>query len=196
MVTLFWSLLAFFVASIPFSVLIGQFVFAKDIRQFGDKNPGSTNVLRASGNKLWFVLAVNLDICKGLIPVGLAFWYADINQPDIIIIALSSIAGHAFSPFLRFRGGKAIATTAGVWMALTYFESIFVQSILLVFWFMVLDSSDWAVMFASSSWLLYLLAFHLNLSLLLVWFGSMLILIYKHRAGLNNLPRLRFLNRL
>lgn len=193
--TLLWSLIAFFVSSIPFSVLIGHFVFGKDIRQYGDKNPGSTNVLRASGNKIWFVLAVNLDICKGLIPVALAYWYGDIQELDIVLVAVLSIAGHAFSPFLRFNGGKAVATTAGVWMALTYFESIFVQSILLVCWFMVFDSSDWAVMAASLSWCLYLLVFHPHPFLLLVWLGSMMILIYKHRVGLRQLPRLRYLNR-
>ncbi len=190
-----WAGIAFFIASIPFSVLIGRWVFRKDIRQFGDKNPGSTNVLRASGNKIWFFIAVNLDICKGLIPVALAYWYGGIGKPDIAVVALMAIVGHAFSPFLRFQGGKAIATTAGVWMALTYFESIFVQSILLVFWFMVLDSSDWSVIFASSSWLVYLLVFHPDPTLLIVWLGSMIILVYKHRAGLRHLPQLRILNR-
>src|SRR5688572_25060187 len=96
-----WAVTAFFIGSIPFSVLLGYLVAGVDIRNFGDKNPGATNVLRATGSKFWFIIAVNLDICKGLVPVALAYWYAGISGIEITAIALAAIAGHAFSPFLH-----------------------------------------------------------------------------------------------
>ena len=108
-----WSLFGFLLGSLPFSVWIGQFILKKDIRDYGDHNPGATNVLRAGGFPP-YALALALDISKGAIPVGLAYQVFSIQDWQILPIALAPPLGHAFSPFLNWRGGKAIAAIGGV----------------------------------------------------------------------------------
>lgn len=116
-----WSLLGFIVGSIPFALVIGKFLFKIDIRKYGDGNPGATNLWKARSFG-WAALAYILDFLKGAIPSGICFHILHINDWGIIPIALAPIAGHAFSPLLRFKGGKAIATTYGVWAGLTFWE--------------------------------------------------------------------------
>jgi len=113
---LLWSLIGFFLGAIPFSLLLGKLFAGKDIRAVGDGNPGGANALKAGGLKVG-IPAILLDIAKGFVPIylaqraGLAGW-------SLIPAALAPVLGHAFSPFLRFRGGKALAATGGVWAAL------------------------------------------------------------------------------
>jgi len=188
---LMWAPVTFLIAAIPFSVMVGYVAAGVDIRNYGDKNPGATNVLRATGSKFWFFVAVNLDICKGLVPVALAYWYAGIGGLELTLIALAAVAGHAFSPFLKFNGGKAIATSGGVWMAATFFVSGIVQGFLLVYSYFSVESSDWAVVLSCFGWLLYLLLTRSDMSLLVLWAGNFLILVYKHRTGLRELPEIK-----
>lgn len=111
-----WSLFGFFLGSIPFSLIIGKLFTKKDIRTVGDGNPGGTNALKAGGLKAG-IPAILLDIGKGFLPVflaqrdGMAGW-------ELIPVCLAPILGHAFSPFLKFMGGKALSATGGVWLAL------------------------------------------------------------------------------
>lgn len=108
-------IIAFLVGSVPFSLIVGR-LFRKDIRQFGEGNPGAANAFRAGGLRTG-IPALILDSFKGVIPVailveGVSYW-------QVPVIAIAPVLGHAFSPFLRFRGGKAIATSFGIWTALT-----------------------------------------------------------------------------
>jgi glycerol-3-phosphate acyltransferase PlsY len=186
------SVVAFFVAAIPYSVLIGRFVFNVDIRQFGDGNPGATNVYRATKSKIWYVVAVMADALKGTIPVGIAFWSLGWMDTRIVPVAIAAIAGHAFSPFLNFNGGKAVAVTGGVWAALTLWEVPIVLGLSLLAWVRVFKESDWVVMatmFTVLAWLVFFRAYQPYL--LGVWLGNLLILAYKHRAGLTALPTLK-----
>jgi glycerol-3-phosphate acyltransferase PlsY len=113
---LFWSLVGYFLGAIPFSLLMGKYFAKQDIRTVGDGNPGGTNALKAGGLKTG-IPAILLDILKGFLPVylaqksGLAGW-------SLIPVCLAPILGHAVSPFLGFRGGKALGATGGVWVAL------------------------------------------------------------------------------
>jgi glycerol-3-phosphate acyltransferase PlsY len=113
---LFWSLVGFILGSIPFSVLMGKFLARRDIRTVGDGNPGGTNALKAGGLKAG-VPAILLDMLKGYLPVFLAQIYG-LSGWRLVPVCLAPILGHAFSPFLRFRGGKALGATGGVWVAL------------------------------------------------------------------------------
>lgn len=179
-----WVLAAFFSGAIPYSVWIGRRVMGVDIRQVGDGNPGATNVLRAGG-KGWGALAMLLDSLKATVPVGLAYFAAGFRGIEMFVIALAPIAGHAFSPFLGFRGGKAVAATFGVWVGLTIWEAPTVLGIMLTYWFLGLRSSGWAVMFALASLLLYLLLAWNDPLLLSIALGNTAILAYKHRAELS-----------
>jgi glycerol-3-phosphate acyltransferase PlsY len=184
---LLWIIGTYLIASIPFSVLIGRFVFGKDIRQYGDGNPGATNVKRASGSMTWFIIAVFLDGAKGLFPAGIAWWLMGWNGIEIVPIAWAALAGHAFSLYLKFNGGKSVAITGGVWIGLMMLEAILVVPILLTYWFYSLEDNNHAVIAWMLSFLLYLLLTHANNSpLLLVWLGNFMILVYRHREGFNS----------
>jgi glycerol-3-phosphate acyltransferase PlsY len=109
------ALVAFLIGSIPFAVLamIGS---GLDIRKVGSGNPGFNNVLRV--NKPRAVLTLTGDLLKGYLPVAIFY------QPDVDpyfhgwLLGFAAVFGHCYSPFLRFNGGKGIATSAGVMLRL------------------------------------------------------------------------------
>ncbi|MBM3151092.1 MAG: glycerol-3-phosphate acyltransferase [Chloroflexi bacterium] len=113
---LLWTLAGFILGSIPFSLLMGKLLAHRDIRSVGDGNPGGTNALKAGGLKAG-IPAILLDIGKGFLPVYLA-QRAGLGEWSLLPVCLAPILGHAFSPFLRFKGGKALGATGGVWVAL------------------------------------------------------------------------------
>jgi glycerol-3-phosphate acyltransferase PlsY len=184
---------AFLLSSVPFSVVIGRLVFNVDIRQHGDGNPGATNVYRASGSRFWYIVAVLADALKGSIPVGVAHWGLGWRDERLALVAVLAIAGHAFSPFLGFKGGKAVAITGGTWAALTLWQVPIVIGVNLFLWYRLLSKSDdWVVMFMMLGVLLYLLVAYNQMPVfLLIWMGNFAILLFKHRAGLKRLPSFR-----
>jgi glycerol-3-phosphate acyltransferase PlsY len=117
---LFWYVVSFQSGALPFSVWIGRLALGRDIRAYGDHNPGMTNVFRAGG-KGWGVVAMLLDGFKGAVPVGLACRLVHLNGWGMAAVAEAPVLGHAFSPFLRFSGSKALAVTVGIWDRLTLF---------------------------------------------------------------------------
>jgi len=121
MISIFMVFIAFLSGSLPFSVWLGKLLLGVDIRQYGDGNPGAANAFR-TGNKLIGALALGLDISKAAAPVGFAYFNLGIRGAEMTLIALAPILGHAFSPFLRLQGGKALATALGVWIGLTIWK--------------------------------------------------------------------------
>jgi glycerol-3-phosphate acyltransferase PlsY len=113
---------AYFVGSIPFGLIVG---LAKgvDVRKAGSGNIGATNVGRLLGKRFFF-LVFFLDMLKGLIPMMLAAAIARRTTADssmyamVLLVAFATIAGHMFSIFLGFKGGKGVATSAGVILGL------------------------------------------------------------------------------
>jgi glycerol-3-phosphate acyltransferase PlsY len=116
-----WFLLGFATGSLPFSVWIGRWVLRDDIRRYGDANPGATNVFRAGGKGAGIAAAL-LDALKAALPVGLARFWAGLGGYNLALVAWAPLLGHAFSPLLRFRGGKAVAATFGAWAGLMLWE--------------------------------------------------------------------------
>lgn len=190
MTTLGWIFLAFFAGSLPFSVWLGRFALRKDIRSYGDHNPGATNVLRAGG-AIWGGLALILDMLKGGIPVGLAWYWGGVSGWLLVIVAIAPILGHAYSPFLRFQGGKAIAVSVGVWGGLTVGEAPIVQVSLLLIWYSVVIVEGWAVILTVFSFLAYLLITEKSTVLLSLWLLNTALLAWKHRHDLAIPPGLR-----
>jgi acyl phosphate:glycerol-3-phosphate acyltransferase len=187
-----WTAIGFLLGSIPFSVILGRVLLRKDIREYGDGNPGGTNVGRASGNKLLGALAIAIDMAKGALPVALACYVFGVSGWGLTPVILAPILGHAYSPFLRLRGGKAIAVTFGAWASLTVPFGPFVMAFSLLALTRVIDSAGWAVMGA----LLVLLGFLAVLGLaqpplLAAWLGTAIILASKHWSDLTRAPRLR-----
>jgi glycerol-3-phosphate acyltransferase PlsY len=184
---IFWTLLAFSCGSVPFSLLIGFWVLKVDVRRYGDGNPGASNVIRAGGWRVG-VPAILLDSFKGAAPVGTAYFLVGIQDWRIVPIAIAPVAGHAFSPWLRFRGGKAIAVTFGVWTGLTLGMAPILLGFSLLLAYFTVAVSAWAVVLAMLGLLGGLLLSQHGLVFLAVWLGNMAILIFKHRHDLAQPP--------
>ena len=189
---LLWTLIAFLSGSIPFSLLVGWLVKGEDIRQYGDHNPGAANVA-ASAGKLWSFVALLLDGFKGAIPVGLAYFWAGIQGWEIVPVALAPVFGHAFSPFLRFKGGKALSTTFGIWLGITLYVGPVVLGLCMAVMYTLLITSAWAVVFSMLAFGAFVAFYYggSNPEFLVIWLVNFLLLLYKHRQELSVAPRLR-----
>ena len=190
MVVFLWAGLGFLMGAIPFSVLLGRFIAHKDIRQFGDGNPGAVNVWKVGG---WLagLLAVLLDFLKAFIPVGIAFLAFSISGWGLVAVALAPLLGHAFSPFLDFRGGKAVAATFGIWAGLTLWEGPAVLGISMGILFVLQKNDAWTVMITMLAFLVYLLVNQADIIIFTIWGSNIIILGWKHRHYLREMPRLR-----
>ncbi len=191
-----WTATAFLCGAIPFSVLIGRLILRTDIRAYGDGNPGATNVLRASasahpGAKAWGLLAMVLDMAKGALPVAIAYEILNIRDFRIAPIALAPVLGHMASPFLRWRGGKGVAVTGGIWIGLTQGIGAIVGIVLMSIGYALQESAGWAVALGMAGIGSYLLARHSDRVLLVVWIVNMLLILWRHRDDLRTGPTIR-----
>jgi len=111
-------LLAYLVGAIPFGVVVGKLFYHVDVREHGSGNVGTTNVFRVLGKKAGVVVLV-CDMLKGYIPAFIAAYFLRETDPWLVIfIAAAPVVGHMYSVFLKGRGGKGVATGAGVVIAL------------------------------------------------------------------------------
>ena len=125
-------LIAYLLGSIPFGFLLTRIFLKKDIRDIGSGNIGATNALRA-GNKVIGFATLILDISKAIIPVI----YTKINFPELIfIVSLCAFLGHVFPIWLKFKGGKGVATYVGILFSINIlFALIFAISWIITFVF-------------------------------------------------------------
>ena len=182
--------IAFVCGSFPFSVWLGKLLLGVDVRQYGDGNPGATNLIRA-GSKSIGLLALILDVSKAAIPVGLSYYNLGIRGIPMYLIAIAPILGHIFSPFLGFHGGKAIAVSLGVWIGLTTWKASLVGVIGTAVGIALISSSGWAVMLGLTMILFALLFWIPDPLLFSVWVSETLILAWTHRSDLRQKPVLR-----
>ena len=111
-------LLAYLFGSLPIGLLVGRMVKGIDVRDYGSGNIGASNVWRTMG-PLWGTAVFLFDFCKGYFPTVLttrlhAHLPSSISPWMPVAVGLAAILGHNFSPFLRFKGGKGVATSLGV----------------------------------------------------------------------------------
>lgn len=109
---------AYLVGSIPFGLIAGYLVKGVDIREHGSRNIGATNAARVLGAK-WFPVVLLLDALKGLLPTA-AMWPLSARLDLMLVAACGALVGHLFPVYLKFRGGKGVATGLGVMLALTH----------------------------------------------------------------------------
>lgn len=185
-----WTVLGFFAGSLPFSVWIGRLVARADVRRWGDGNPGAANAWRAGGWRAGLP-ALLLDYLKGATPVALARFGAGIDGWGLVPVALAPVLGHAFSPFLRFRGGKAIAATFGVWSGLTLWAGPTVMGLALTLAVALNRTDAWSAVFGMVALGVYLLLTGAPGPLLAVWAGNLALILWKHRRDLRTPPRAR-----
>ena len=114
------GIISYLIGSIPFGFILTKFFLKKDIREIGSGNIGATNALR-TGNKLIGYTTLLLDITKAVVPV----MYVKINYPELIYISsLCAFLGHVFPVWLKFKGGKGVATYVGILFVINFFLGI------------------------------------------------------------------------
>ena len=173
-------IISYLLGSIPFGYILTKIFLKKDIRKIGSGNIGATNVLR-SGNKLIGYSTLILDIIKAIIPV----LYIKYNYPDLVYVsALSVFLGHVFPIWLKFKGGKGVATYFGILLSLNLIY-VFIFGITWILIFLISKYSSLSSLIASISIPLYLFFTNGNQ---VIFFGIMFILIfYTHRENIKRL---------
>ena len=171
-------LLSYVSGSIPFGLILTKLFLNKDIREVGSKNIGATNVLRA-GNKFVAGLTLFLDIFKGVTPILITNYYF----PNLIYLSgLMAFLGHIFPVWLKFKGGKGVATYLGVILALSdKFFLIFIIawiSLSLLFRFASLSS-----MISSLIVFLYAYFYEINNNILILFIFFVMIL-FTHKENI------------
>ena len=182
------TICAFLLGAIPFSLWVGHLILHKDIRKYGDGNPGAVNVFRA-GNPAVGMLALCLDIFKGVPVVYLADKSYQLPENQLLFIGFAAVLGHAFSPLLQFCGGKAVAVTFGVLIGLTRPDMLFPFAVAALAGFLLLENHSWVVLMAPAATLAYLWRHDLGTGPLLFMAGILLLYIFKHAHDLNGWPR-------
>ena len=187
-VSLLAVLAAYGLGSLSFAVLVSRAMGLSDPRRYGSGNPGATNVLR-SGNKLAAVLTLLLDAAKGLVPVLLVRLYGGpfgLGEGTLALVGLAAFLGHLWPVFFHFRGGKGVATAAGVLFGL----NPWLGAATLLTWLVI------AFFFRYSSLAALVAAGFAPFYQLLIWGGGpvavavavmSLLLVWRHRANLRKL---------
>lgn len=166
----------------------------KDLRSFGDGNPGGFNLIMATGFRFGLI-GILLDYMKGFVPLAFILSQRILEGPELIPVALAPILGHVFSPFMRFKGGKAIAVTFGVWSALTNFEAAVAFALVLAMFTIVqrfwkngrYNNSEWngfAVVLGLVLLGVYLVLRHYSYYLIIFWLLNVIVFVYANKRNL------------
>ncbi len=185
MINFIFIILAYFIGSISFGILLSKVFKIQDPRSFGSKNPGATNVMR-SGKKLAALLTLLGDILKGTIVVLIAKLYLNLTYDQVLLIAAAVFLGHLFPVYYQFKGGKGVATALGVLLAIDIHIAILVLIIWLVI-FLISRISSLSAITAALCLPLITFFMHVDQSFLLLSFFLSILLIYRHKENIKNL---------
>lgn len=125
---LFW-VVSYLIGAFPFAFLLVRTIYKKNLLREGSGNIGARNAYEVTNNKTLGVIVFLLDFLKGFLPVYLAYRFLGYDVFGILISGLSAVLGHNFSVFIRFKGGRGLATSAGILFA--------IQPVILIFWCIV-----------------------------------------------------------
>lgn len=179
MLELLVIIIAYLLGSLQPGLWIGQYFFKKDIREHGSGNTGTTNTYRVLGKYAGTAVLI-LDIAKGTIATLIPIWLGLQIHP--MLVGIFAILGHVFSIFLKFKGGKAVATSAGVVLAV---QPLLILALLFV-WVGILYLSS---MVSLSSIIAIVIAAIISLFLgdwilaVVVWFALLIVLV-RHRSNI------------
>ena len=172
--------ISYLLGSIPFGLLLTKLFLKKDIRNIGSGNIGATNVLR-SGNKLVGYSTLLLDILKAILPVI----YVKFNYPDFIYISsLSVFLGHVFPIWLKFNGGKGVATYVGILFSINLIYGLVFGFTWIIF-FLFSKYSSLSSLFGSLSIPIFL--FIINGDQIVFFIIMLVLIIYTHRENIKRL---------
>ena len=184
-------LLAYLIGSFPTSFLLTKSLKGIDIRQVGSKNAGATNVLRAAG-KIPALITLIIDILKGFLVVAVLapLLYSSVRDLDYdfyrIFLGLVAVCGHIWPVFLGFKGGKGVATTIGVGLAIAPVP----LTVSLFIWTAVFSMTKYVSLSSIISLMIFpILTAILNYSLYTIIFSIVIcaIVIYKHKENIRRL---------
>jgi len=186
-------LAAYLIGSLSFAVIVSRFMGLNDPRSYGSKNPGATNVLR-SGNKLAAVATLLLDAIKGWLPMALVQWQGaayGLGDGALAAVGLAAFLGHLFPVFFSFKGGKGVATAAGVLFGVHWLLGLACMGT----WALVAYVSRYSSLSALSCALLaplyYVLGdrglWYVDRSVLLMLVVMGALLIYRHKENISKL---------
>ena len=174
------ALISYLFGSIPFGYLFTKILLKKDIRSVGSGNIGATNVLR-TGNKSLGYLTLILDIAKAVVPVI----FIKFNYPNLVYIsALCAFLGHLFPIWLKFKGGKGVATFVGILISINIHYAL-VFGIVWTLTFLISRYSSLSSLFASISIPIYLLI--INQSNIIFFMIMFVLIFYAHRENIKRL---------
>ncbi|MCF7870742.1 MAG: glycerol-3-phosphate 1-O-acyltransferase PlsY [Candidatus Omnitrophica bacterium] len=191
MLKLILLLASFFLGAVPFGYIVAWKVKHIDIRSYGSGNIGATNVFRVVGKK-WGIFVFVFDFLKGFVIPFLVYFFGHFESYFLIILGAAAIAGHNWPPFLKFKGGKGVATSLGVLAALCFsFTSLkIILLISLLVWLAVFLSTrivSLASIFASFSFVIF--SFLLSQAKELKILGALLCLfiLIRHKKNIKRL---------
>ena len=172
--------IVYFIGSIPFAYILPKIFAIGDIRELGSGNVGATNVLR-TGNKLLAIIVLAFDIIKGFIPLFILknYYYNELSEFTILCIGSVAIIGHIFPIWLKFKGGKGVATYIGFIFAVNYILGIFFVFLWLFIAF-IKKYSSLASIFSLLAVPFLMLFLDYKPSIFLFFFTISTILIIKH----------------
>jgi glycerol-3-phosphate acyltransferase PlsY len=188
MLTIVFVIAAYLLGSVSFAVLMSKAFGLADPRTYGSGNPGATNVLR-SGKKAAAVLTLLGDAAKGWLAVVLVQWFAPQDENFLLLVALVALAvflGHVFPVFLRFKGGKGVATALGVLLALSGWLGLAA----LATWLLMALAFRWsslAALTAATGAPIYAMVLGLPREWVLASGVISLLLIWRHKGNIRNL---------
>ena len=177
----FIIIISYLFGSIPFGLILTKIFIGKDIRKIGSGNIGATNVLR-SGNKFIGYLTLTLDILKAVVPILFVnFYYND----QLYLASLSVFIGHVFPVWLKFKGGKGVATYVGILFCLNYLSGIvFCLTWLLIFFIFKYSSLSSIV---SSFCISIFQYFFISDPFYYFYFIMFIMIFYTHRENIKRL---------
>jgi len=176
-------LLGFVSGSIPWAVIFPRYLGNKDVRSVGDGNPGATNSFIVAGWKIG-MLTVFCEFSKGALPILIGDLFFETSPMNLTLIGIACIVGHAYSPFLKFRGGKAVAVSSGVWTTITHGEAFLVACSLLALGYLIQKNDSWTVTLSMFIFGGFLVLRFPSSELYGLWVINLALFITKHRSGL------------
>ena len=187
------TVLAYLLGSLSFAVIVSRTMGLSDPREYGSKNPGATNVLR-SGNKAAAVATLVLDAFKGWLPVVLVQWFGapyGLGDGTLALVGLAAFLGHLYPVFFQFKGGKGVATAAGVLLGVSWVLGLATLGTWLIVAFFSRYSSLASLAAALFAPFFYLLgdgaAWYTDKWIAAAVVLISLLLVYRHRENINKL---------
>ena len=177
-------LAAYLIGSISCSILIARVMQLPDPRSLGSGNPGTTNMLR-TGSKKAAVITLLGDLLKGLIPILIARWIG-FDLLILCLMALAAIIGHIFPVYYRFKGGKGVATTLGVFLAISWQLAI----CCVVIWICIAKITGYSSLAAILTIaFLPITAYFFNQPLIVIYLACFvaIVVIWRHQSNIKNL---------